>query len=151
MKSKTEKNYIYEGLGFPVLLSQVKMLFIQDEWHPKLNVKKIADLTIKKLIGQNGRLTGNQIKFIRTYFAMSLRDFANVMEVTHTAVNKWEKTKNSVTNMDINTEKMLRLYVVITLYKQKNKEQEKALYQEYIGLQNISSQSKLISNVQIDY
>ena len=151
MKSKTEKNYIYKGLGFPVLLSQVKMHLIQDEWHPLLDVKKISDLTIKKLVAQDGRLTGNQVKFIRTYFAMTLRDFANVMEVTHTAVNKWEKTQNSVTKMDINTEKMLRLYVVITLYKQKNKEQEKALYQEYIGLQNISSQSKLISNVRIDY
>lgn len=64
----------------------------------------IATAAIKALISQEQRFTGNQIKFIRNYFSMSLRDFAKVVHESHTAVNKWEKHGNKITSMDINIE-----------------------------------------------
>jgi len=89
------------------------MVKIHDEWHPKIDVRKVAKTTIKALAFQKERLTGAQVKFIRTYFSMTLRDFANeVVHESHTAVNKWEKFGDKVTNMDINIEVMLRLYIL---------------------------------------
>jgi len=112
MKRKKLKEYTYDGLGFPVKLLNVEMVMIDGEWHPKINVEKVADDAIRKLAMQKERITGKQLKFIRTYFSMSLRGFAKeVVNESHTAVSKWEKFGNKVTNMDINIEKIIRLYI----------------------------------------
>lgn len=73
MKTKIEPVFLYEGLGFPIELEHVEMVNVHDEWHPKIDVRYIADEIIKKLATQEERLTGNQVKFIRTYFSMPLR------------------------------------------------------------------------------
>lgn len=138
MKKKTLKNYIYEGLGFPVKLQNVTMLMVDDEWTPKIDVRKTAESVIKKLPFQKERLTGNQIKFIRTFFEMSLRDFAtNIVNESHTAVAKWEKNGEKSTNMDINIEIMLRLYI----YEQvaiKTKKERQAFFEKYLALRSMN-------------
>lgn len=142
MKKKTVKNYTYEGLGFPIKLQNVVMLFIDGEWHPKLDVRKIADNAIKELPFQKERLTGNQVKFIRTYFEMSLRAFANqVVNESHTAVAKWEKLGSKTTNMDINIEIMLRLYVHEQVSIQ-TKKQQQLFYENYLTLREMSFSEK---------
>ena len=113
MKSKRVNEYKYDGLGFPIIIPNVTMVEIDGEWGPKIDVRKIAELAIRKLPYQDEKLSGNQIKFIRTYFDMSLREFAvNVVKESHSAVAKWEKCGVNSTNMDENIEKMLRLYII---------------------------------------
>lgn len=113
MKTKTLKHYSYDGLGFAIKLQNVTMLFVDGEWSPKIDVKKVAEYAIRELPYQNERLSGNQVKFIRTYFEMSLRQFAtNVVSESHNAVAKWEKFGSEPTNMDQNIESMLRLYII---------------------------------------
>ncbi|MBS0359102.1 MAG: hypothetical protein JSS53_07525 [Proteobacteria bacterium] len=149
MKSKVVKSFTYKGLGFPVELQKVKMLMIDGEWHPKIDVRKIADVVIESLVSQKERFTGNQVKFIRTYFSMSLREFAeNVVKESHTAVNKWEKSGNHVTNMDINIEKMLRLYISDVIYV-KNRNQKVKFYEKYKELKNLSSSSTVVNHLKI--
>ena len=41
------------------------MVKFGDTYHPKIDVRKIADSVIQSLVLQKSRLTGNQIKFIR--------------------------------------------------------------------------------------
>ncbi|MDX2345571.1 MAG: hypothetical protein QNK11_01660 [Legionella sp.] len=113
MKTKIVNNHIYEGLGFPVELKKVEMISIDGDWAPKIDVKKVADEVIEKLAIQDARLTGNQVKFIRSYFSMSLRDFGEkVAHESHMAVSKWEKKGGMPTNMNANTEHELRLYIM---------------------------------------
>jgi DNA-binding transcriptional regulator YiaG len=138
MTNKIVKNYVYHGLGFPVTLPKVELINIHDEWHPKINVRKIADEAILELINQHERLTGNQIKFVRTYFEMSLRAFAEAMNESHMAVKKWEDFKNQPTRMDKNIEIMLRLYIyekrVLGI---KNTIKQKAdFYQHFLKIRN---------------
>ena len=117
MKTKIVKNYLYEGLGFPVELEAVEMRYIEDDWYPIIDVKKVANQVIGKLAVQESRLTGNQVKFIRTYYSMPLREFGKVVvHESHTAVSKWEKREDLPTNMNINTEHELRLYIVERTY-----------------------------------
>ena len=113
MKTKIEPVFLYEGLGFPIELENVEMVDINGEWHPKVDIRYIADEVIKKLAIQESRLTGNQVKFIRTYFSMPLREFGEkVVHESHTAVSKWEKRGNEATNMNENTEQVLRLFII---------------------------------------
>lgn len=113
MKTKTEALFLYEGLGFPIELENVEMIHFNDEWLPKIDVQQIAHEAIKKLAIQEGRLTGNQVRFIRSYFSMPLRKFgATVVHESHTAVSKWEKKGNEITNMNENTEMVLRLFMI---------------------------------------
>ncbi|TIE07564.1 hypothetical protein DIZ66_12300, partial [Legionella pneumophila] len=71
METKIEPNLLYEGLGFPIELETVEMIKFNDEWLPKIDVQYIANEIIKKLAIQEERLTGNQVKFIRSYFSMT--------------------------------------------------------------------------------
>ncbi|MBH47248.1 MAG: hypothetical protein CME71_03660 [Halobacteriovorax sp.] len=113
MKTKVLKNYIYEGLGFPIKLQDVTMLLIDGDWSPKIDVRKISEKVIRELPYQKERFSGNQIRFVRAYFEMSLRQFASqVVSESHNAVAKWEKFGPGPTSMDENIESMLRLYII---------------------------------------
>lgn len=113
MKTKIEPTFLYEGLGFPIELGNVEMVRFNDEWLPKIDVQYIANEIIKKLAIQEERLTGNQVKFIRSYFSMTLREFGRtVVHESHTAVSKWEKCGDEITNMNENTEQVLRIYII---------------------------------------
>jgi DNA-binding transcriptional regulator YiaG len=137
MKKKELKQFIYDGLGFPIKLKNVTLLLIDKVWCPKIDVRKLSNMVIKELPFQKERLTGNQIKFIRTYFRMSLRDFAKkVVKESHTAVAKWEKLENKSTNMDVNIEAMLRLFV----YEQvaiNTKKHQQGFFEKYMLLREM--------------
>lgn len=132
MNTKIVENYIYDGLGFPVELNNVEMYYIEDDWHPRIDALKVANDVIKKLAVQKTRLTGNQIRFIRSYFSMPLREFGEkVVHESHGAVRKWEQKGNSSTNMNANTEHEVRLYIIEKLYA-KNKESKTKFYDLYM-------------------
>jgi DNA-binding transcriptional regulator YiaG len=113
MQTKIERHYLYEGLGFPIDLKDITMINIGNEWLPQIDVHQVADNAIKNLAVQQERLTGNQVKFIRSYFSMSLREFGKeVVHETHSAVKKWEAKGESETNMNLNTEQVLRTFLI---------------------------------------
>lgn len=113
MKTKIENDYRYTGLGFPIILEQVKMVLLGSEWHPNIDVRKVANIVIKKLATKDSPFTGNEVRFIRTHFDMSLRKFAdNVVHETHVAVKKWEDKENEPTKMNPNTEFVIRNYII---------------------------------------
>ena len=131
MKKKTAKKYTYEGLGFPIELTNVEMLSIDGEWTPRIDIRKVATNVMKILPFQEERLTGSQINFVRTYFEMSLRKFATeVVKESHMAVSKWEKFEHKSTNMDSNTEIMLRLHIFEKICVNTAKE-KKSFFEDY--------------------
>jgi hypothetical protein len=107
------------------------MINFNNEWYPKIDVHYIADEIIKKLASQEERLTGNQVKFIRSYFSMPLREFGEtVVHESHTAISKWEKYGDEITNMNENTEQVLRLYI-IEQTQAKTKAEQKNFYSNF--------------------
>ena len=141
MNNKIEKSYIYTGLGFPIELHNVEMIKINGELHPKIDVRKVADAAMEFLITQQTRFTGNQVKFIRTYFSMSFRDFAKVVNESHTAIKKWENFADNVTTMDLNIEIMLRLYICDYIIKL-NKQNKNEFYNQYRKVTAIFQQAR---------
>lgn len=139
MNTKIVKNYLYEGLGFPVELDAVEMRCIDAEWCPIINVQKIADEVIEKLAVQETRLTGNQVKFIRSYYSMPLREFGEkVVHESHMAVSKWEKRAELPTNMNANTEHELRLYIIENMHS-KSKFSKSRFYDVYMATKRFFS------------
>ena len=133
VNKKNVKKYTYLGLGFPIELHNIDMVQVNNEWHPRIDVKAVADLAIRNLITLETRLTGNQVKFIRSYFQMSLRDFGKVVNETHSAVKKWEDHMDRQTKMDVNIEIMMRLFIYNRIYKE-TKENKVKFYDNYIQI-----------------
>ena len=145
MNKKIIKKYIYDGLGFPIELYHVEMVMLDGEFHPKIDVRKIADSAIKALVMQPSRLTGNQIKFVRTYLSMSLRDFSEIVNESHMAVKKWEDFKNKPTTMDRNIEILLRLHIYkhIAIKSDDNTKNVMKFYKHYLLLTQMFSNQQL--------
>jgi DNA-binding transcriptional regulator YiaG len=147
MNVKKVKNYSYEGFGFPIELDEVEMIFIDSDWHPKIDLQKLADEVIVKIAIQESRLTGSQVKFIRNYYSMSLRDFAQkVVHESHMAVSKWEKKGDLITNMNTNTEHELRLYIIENIHK-KNRESKSKFYDVYMATKRFISSTGNGANI----
>jgi transcriptional regulator with XRE-family HTH domain len=117
---KKQKNYIYNGLGFPVLLEEAEFRKIGGKWLLKIDVKKVSDEVIKALPTKSAGLTGAEIRFIRTYFDLSKRALASELNVSHTAVNKWEDTEKEKAKIDPHVEITLRAFIKIRLHEDKD-------------------------------
>jgi DNA-binding transcriptional regulator YiaG len=109
MEKKIAKQYLDEGFGFPIILENVPMVKVRGAWTPHINYKNLAREVIRRLVKLDGRLTGNQVKFIRLHLEMTLQAFAARFAVSHPAVLKWERAKNKPTGMSWGTEKDIRL------------------------------------------
>lgn len=115
METKIQKEFIDTGFGFPIRLMDVPMIKVRGSWTPNLNYNKLALVVLRALAHKGSRLTGNEIRFIRTHFEMTLQEFAKRFCVTHVGVMKWEKAKNQPTSMNWTTEKDIRLFVLTRL------------------------------------
>lgn len=107
------KNYQWNGFGFPVVFSELPAVKIRGELIPDVDLNQFAKPLILIICSkQLAPLSGNQVKFIRNYLNMSLREFAKFMDVTHQSVMRWEKKTKSAARIDINTEIVLRLKIL---------------------------------------
>lgn len=103
---------IWEGLGFPIKLIGFKMKKINNEYVPDVNMKDIQQEAFKTLIAKQGRFTGCELKFIRTYLQLTQNEFAKAINASdRSSISQWEKKMDHMTGMDINTEIMIRLFM----------------------------------------
>lgn len=121
MARKIKLCHIDHGFGFPIKLLNVPMAKVRGEWTPAINYNLLAEVVMRELCEKVGRLTGNEVRFIREHFEMTLQEFAKRFRVTHPAVFKWEALKNRATGMNWATEKDIRLFALLKL-KSRSKE-----------------------------
>lgn len=107
------KNYRFEGFGFPVIFDELPAVKVRGELVPDVDFDKYAKPLIEHICArQDVPLSGNQVKFIRNYFGMSLREFAKMLNVTHQSVMRWESRKQSAAQIDVNTEIVVRIIIL---------------------------------------
>ena len=99
MENKIVSEYEYQGLGFPIILKNVEFLKIHEQWHPKINVEKVAEEAFYSLIKKStvSPLTGNEIEFIRVYLNMNKKEFGDKLNVDRTTISRWEKSGDKAT------------------------------------------------------
>lgn len=95
------------------------MIKIRDEWSPDINYNELEKSVLLMLCHKPLKLSGNEIRFIRLYFEMTLQNFAKRFGVQHPTVVKWENYKDSSTNMSLGTEKDIRLFLIKELKGQR--------------------------------
>ncbi len=120
MERKIERQFIDYGCGFPVVLLNVPMIKVQGKWIPDIDYNVLEKSVLLDLCHKPFKLTGNEIRFVRLYFEMTLQAFAKRFGVQHPTVVKWENFKDTPTNMTLGTEKDIRLFVVKQLMGQKS-------------------------------
>lgn len=115
---KTEKmikKMIYNGFGFPIVLINVPAKIVRGNLEPAINYKTLGASVIEALCQKETPLTGNQVKFIRLYFELPLREFAELFGLSHPAVLKWERYGDDFAGISPATEKTLRLEAIFRL------------------------------------
>lgn len=111
MEKKIVNKVIDRGFGFPVILINVPMSKLEGEWVASVNYNSLTRSVLTALADLEGRLTGNQIRFIRQHFEMTLQAFSERFALSHPAVMKWEKAGDNPTSMSWSTEKDIRLFI----------------------------------------
>lgn len=103
---------VYNELGFPILLVNVRMVEIRGEQVPDVNMKTLQELVFRHLVDKPARLTGSEVRFIRKHLRLRQVDLAEVLNMAnHSVVSQWEARGNDPTGMDYNTEVLLRLWM----------------------------------------
>lgn len=128
MKHKIEKSYTYEGLGFPVHLTNVPMVEVRGEFILDIDFNKLQKAVLLHLCHKKTPMTGNEVKFVRKYFSLTTTAFGHLIGYSHSAILKWENQGDSIARIAPTTEIYLRLYILDFL--QKGASDFKDLYDE---------------------
>ena len=115
MKKNIVKKFLYEGFGFPILLLNVPIREIRGVEVPDINYNVLQKIVLEELTRKPAPLTGDEVRFIRQYFELTLVEFAKRFGVTHPAVLKWEKSKNKIAKIIPSTELYIRLFILESL------------------------------------
>lgn len=115
MKKKKIKKLVYKGLGFPVILKNVPFIKIHGEMVPDIDFNDLQKVVLLNLCYKSAPLTGNEIKFIRKYFEMTLTEFGKNFGCSHVAVLKWEKHDNNFAKIEPTTDVYIRLFILSRL------------------------------------
>jgi DNA-binding transcriptional regulator YiaG len=121
MNTKIEKKFVYKGLGFPIMLTNVPLKKVMGEWVLNIDMNKLQSAALFALVHKPSGLTGSEIHFIRTHFQMTMEQFGKLFGVSHVSVVKWE---NNLSIIQANTEKLIRLYVYDQLRVKNNEFRE---------------------------
>lgn len=107
------KNYKWNGFGFPVIFESLPAIKLRGEIVPDVDFNSFTKPLVEFICSeQKVPLSGNQVKFIRHFFDMSLRDFAQFVNVKHQSVMRWESKKQAAAKIDVNTEIVMRLIIL---------------------------------------
>lgn len=111
-KQKIEKEYVYEGLGFPIILKNVSMIELRGIWTPDINLNVLQKIVLLALAHHPADLTGNQIRFIRLWLQLTQVEFGKLLGITHPAIVKWEKSENKTAKMNLTSQRDIRLLLL---------------------------------------
>jgi len=107
------KEFDYALAGFPVTVENVEVAVTGEGEFPLLDHETLTQRILLTLAAKPTRLTGNQVRYIRHSFGLSLRDFAKIFRFTGPSVHAWEQRKNHSTSMEWSSELFLRTEVLL--------------------------------------
>jgi DNA-binding transcriptional regulator YiaG len=111
------KTFVFEALGFPVELRNVPMVEVRGVWTPDIDLNVLQRVVLLELAHRAEGLTGNQIRFIRSWLHLSLTGLAHLLGVTHPAVLKWEQMGDACPSIAVTTQRAIRLLVLDAILK----------------------------------
>lgn len=120
--AKIIDTYTFKGFGFDIILKNITVKTIDGEEYPAINMNELKNTTAKALLTHRQRLTGYQIKFLRTFLKMSYDEVAAEIHVAASTLRSWENKGNDFTGLDVDHEKAFRIMSINKiLEKEKSK------------------------------
>ena len=111
-KKRLKTPYDYFGTGFKIKIINPQYLKIFNEWMLDIDFQKLDNRAYELLATIKRPLTGNEVRFIRLHSGLNMTQFGERLSVSHAAVGKWEKTKDTATKMEWNTEREIRMFIL---------------------------------------
>ncbi len=145
MKKKKIKKFIYEGLGFPIILRNVPVVEMLGEEILDIDFNALQKTVLLSLCHKDSPLTGSEIKFIRKYFELTLVEFGLKFGCSHSAVLKWEKYENHFAKIEVTTDVCIRLFIFSQLNRKSGA--FKQLYDELDINQLVKNRKQESSNI----
>jgi transcriptional regulator with XRE-family HTH domain len=93
------------------ILEKCKKTVVEGQLVPDYPRKLVILKILQAIILRPGKLTGNEVFFIRKEFGLSKVKLGQMFGTSHTAVAKWEASKNQASCMDLLKDKELRLSI----------------------------------------
>lgn len=115
--NKKVKRFVYEGLGFPVVLVNVTLVKRRGIWTPSIDYDKLQKEVLLALTHKPTALTGDEIHFIRTYFELTMENFGKQFGVTHATLLNWGKINSKINPA---TQLYIRLFILEKLNSMPN-------------------------------
>lgn len=115
---KILNTYIFKGFGFDILLKDVTVKSVDGEDYPNINMNELKTNTAKTLLVSKQRLTGNQLKFLRTYLKMSFDDVSEKIHIAASTLRSWENKAVDFTGLSLEQEKAFRILAVNQILEQ---------------------------------
>ncbi len=109
---KIQKRFVDKEFGFPVILRNVPLVKARGVWTPHVDYNHLSERVVNALARKKCRLSGNEIRFIRNHFTMTLQRFGKRFDVSHVAVLKWEHTRDDCPSIKWPVEKDMRLFIL---------------------------------------
>ena len=109
---KTLKEYTFKGFGFDVILKNVTIKSVEGEDYPNINMNELKTDTAKALLTNKQRLTGHQLKFLRTYLKMSFDDVSSKIHIPSSTLRSWENKGGDFTGLNLDQEKAFRILAI---------------------------------------
>ncbi len=116
MQRKTESEYITRLPGFPVLIRNAPFRRVRGDWALDLSPDRLRQAVLWALAHKPAPLTGSEVRYVRHWMELPLRDFAELCAMTsHQSVMKWESKEDQPTGMHRSTEILLRCRILEAL------------------------------------
>jgi DNA-binding transcriptional regulator YiaG len=125
--SKVLEKYIFTGFGFDVLLRDVVVKNVHGEAYPDVNMNELKLKTVKALLVMPIKLTGYQIKFLRTFLKLSFDDLSEKIDIPASTIRSWENRGAEVSGLSIEHEKAFRIYAVHAIFDLERTKMDKGL------------------------
>ena len=84
------------GCGFPIVLRNVPMVKVRGVWTPEINYDEFHKAVLRALAHKKSRLTGNQIKFVRSLYSRNHKSLSHVCASDYTDLNVSHRCSISV-------------------------------------------------------
>jgi hypothetical protein len=110
LKRKIQKKFVCWTFDFPVHIQNAPMVFLHGEWALDVDLLKLQFVVVGLLAEKKGRLTGDEMLFLRQSAELTLQKFAAKFGVTHSTVINWEKSGPKPTAMSWGQEVAIRLF-----------------------------------------
>lgn len=115
---KISKTYTFKGFGFDILLKDVVIKSVDGEEYPDINMNELKADTAKALLTSKQRLTGLQLKFLRSYLKMSFDDISAKIHIPASTLRSWENKGADFTGLSLDQEKAFRILAINQILEQ---------------------------------